>query len=115
MPFTGGSIQGGRSKNTAGLIQVNPGAKLTMTGGTLYNGGTSHNGGGAIQNRNGTVALDSVLISGCRTFKNGSHDTFGGGIYTDNGTLTVKNCTVRNCGGYEEDAKAFASNTASAV
>ena len=112
--FTGGSIQGGRSKDSAGLIHVSEGGKLTMNGGTLYNGGTSDTGGGAIQNEKGTVALDGVLISGCRTYDNsgskglwrkifggGHYDTFGGGIYNNSGTLTVKNSTIQNCRGYD--------------
>ena len=128
--FTGGSVQGGRSKDSAGLIQVSEGGKLTMTGGTLYNGGTSDTGGGAIRNDKGTVALDGVLISGCRTyddsgsksfwhktFGGGHYDTFGGGIYNNSGTLTVKNSTIQNCRGYNhagalmiKDGKVYLEN-----
>ncbi len=99
--FTGGSVQGGRSKNAAGLIQVDQYATFVMEGGTLYNGVTSAKGGGAIRNAGGTVELSNVLISGCKTLAGGRKDTFGGGIYTDGGTLTMKNCTIKNCRGYD--------------
>lgn len=99
--FTGGSIQGGRSKDSAGLIQVNAGGTLTMNGGTLYNGGTSDHGGGAVQNMNGTVTLDHVTVSDCFARGASGYDNFGGAIYTDNGTLAVRNSTVKSCRGYD--------------
>ena len=37
--FSGGSIQGGRSDDAAGLVYVD-GGTFVMQGGTLYNGGT---------------------------------------------------------------------------
>ncbi len=94
--FTGGSIQGGRSDNTAGLIECN--GTLIMTGGTLYNGGTTDKGGAIKLNGSATADLTNVLISNCWSDKAVTYQNEGGAIYMrDSAKVTMKNCTVRNC------------------
>ena len=94
--FTGGSIQGGRSDDTAGLIECN--GTLVMTGGTLYNGGTTDKGGAIKLNDNGTAALTNVLISDCWSNKAITYQNEGGAIYMrDKAKVTLKNCSIRNC------------------
>ncbi len=90
--FRGGSIQGGRSTNTGGLIQVESGGTLNMTGGTLYNGGTFGAGGGAIRNSAGNVSLKNVQIASCWA---NTHD--GGGVLTKEGSFSAQGCTIRAC------------------
>ncbi len=94
--FTGGSIQGGRSDNTAGLIECN--GTLVMTGGTLYNGGTTDKGGAIKLNDNGNATLTNVLISNCWSNKAITYQNEGGAIYMrDKAKVTMKNCTIRTC------------------
>ena len=94
--FTGGSIQGGRSDDTAGLIEVN--GTLIMTGGTLYNGGTTDKGGAIKLNDNGSAELTNVLISNCWSNMAVFYQNEGGAIYMrDNAKVTLRNCTIRNC------------------
>ena len=95
--FTGGSIQGGRSADTAGLIQVESGCMLSMNGGTLYNGGTDDKGGGAIWNQ-GSVTLENVLISSCWAYGGKSTTNCGGAIRTDeNAGTSLKDCRIQAC------------------
>lgn len=94
--FTGGSIQGGRSDNTAGLIECQ--GTLNMTGGTLYNGGTTDKGGAIKLTGNGIANLDKTLISNCWTDKARFTQNEGGAIYmSGSATANLKNCTVRYC------------------
>ena len=94
--FTGGSIQGGRSDNTAGLIECQ--GTLNMTGGTLYNGGTTDKGGAIKLTGNGIANLDGTLISNCWTDKARFTQNEGGAIYmSGSATANLKNCTVRYC------------------
>ncbi len=98
--FTGGSIQGGRSDNTAGLIECQ--GTLVMTGGTLYNGGTTDKGGAIKLSGSGTANLTGVLISNCWTDKAVFHNNEGGAIYmSDKANATLKNCTIRFCHAYD--------------
>ena len=93
--FTGGSIQGGRSSNTGGLIDVY--GTLGMTGGTLYNGGTTEDGG-AIRVKSGSVSLKNTLISNCWANKAKVVDNNGGGIaIMDQANVSLENCTIRAC------------------
>ncbi len=88
--FAGGSIQGGRSSNGAGILHVK--GTLNMTGGAIYNGGTTDVGGG-IQCRGGTVTLNKTLIANCWANK-GSNK--GGSIAVrDGGKVTMTGCTIR--------------------
>ena len=117
--FYGGSIQGGRSDNGAGLINVR--GTLDMKGGALYNGGTTEKGG-AIDCDGGAVTLDGTLISDCWANKATFSENNGGGIAVRNsGSVSLKNCTVRNChagdsgGGFyveKDGAKLTLENTA---
>ena len=108
--FKGGSIQGGRSNDTAGLIECL--GTLNMTGGTLYNGGTTDKGGAIKMTGSAVVNLAGVLISNCWSDKAVTYQNEGGAIYmSDFAQLTLKNCVIRNCramdyGGaiYMEDA-----------
>lgn len=94
--FTGGSIQGGRSDNTAGLIECQ--GTLNMTGGTLYNGGTTDKGGAIKLTGNGIANLNGTLISNCWTDKARFTQNEGGAIYmSGSATANLKNCTVRYC------------------
>ena len=94
--FKGGSIQGGRSNNTGGLIECE--GKLIMTGGTLYNGGTTDKGGAIKLTGSAYCDLTGVLISDCWTDKAVFTQNEGGAIYmSDNALLTMKNCVIRNC------------------
>jgi predicted outer membrane repeat protein len=94
--FTGGSIQGGRSDDTAGLIECQ--GTLNMTGGTLYNGGTTDKGGAIKLTGNGIANLDGTLISNCWTDKALFTQNEGGAIYmSGSATANLKNCTVRYC------------------
>ena len=94
--FTGGSIQGGRSDDTAGLIECQ--GTLNMTGGTLYNGGTTDKGGAIKLTGNGIANLDGTLISNCWTDKARFTQNEGGAIYmSGSATANLKNCTVRYC------------------
>ena len=98
--FTGGSIQGGRSDNTAGLIECQ--GTLNMTGGTLYNGGTTDKGGAVKLSDSGTANLTDVLISNCWSDKAVTYQNEGGAIYMkDKATANLKNCTVRFCRAYD--------------
>ena len=94
--FTGGSIQGGRSDNTAGLIECQ--GNLVMTGGALYNGGTTDKGGAIMLSGSAEAKLTGVLISNCWTDKATFAQNEGGAIYMrDSAKATLKNCTVRYC------------------
>lgn len=94
--FTGGSIQGGRSDNTAGLIECQ--GTLVMTGGTLYNGGTTDKGGAIKLSGSGTANLTNVLISNCWSDKAVTYQNEGGAIYmSGKATATLKDCTIRYC------------------
>ncbi|MBR1531911.1 MAG: RICIN domain-containing protein [Eubacterium sp.] len=94
--FSGGSIQGGRSNNSAGLIECR--GALVMTGGTLYNGGTTNKGGAIRLMGGGTAKLTDVLISDCWTDKAILTLNEGGAIYMkDTAEATLKDCTIRNC------------------
>ena len=94
--FTGGSIQGGRSDDTAGLIECN--GTLNMTGGTLYNGGTTDKGGAIKLNDSGIANLTNVLISNCWSNKAVFYQNEGGAIYMrGKAKATLKNCTIRQC------------------
>ncbi len=93
--FSGGSIQGGRSTNGAGLVDVK--GTFNMTGGALYNGGTTDVGGG-IRVKGGTVYLKNTLISDCWSNQAWYYDNDGGGIAIRNdGKVTLEYCTIRNC------------------
>ena len=94
--FTGGSIQGGRSDNTAGLIECE--GKLIMTGGTLYNGGTTDKGGALKLSGSAEATLSGVLISNCWTDKATFTQNEGGAIYMkDSAKATLNDCTIRYC------------------
>ena len=98
--FTGGSIQGGRSDNTAGLIECQ--GTLVMTGGTLYNGGTTDKGGAIKLSGSAKATLTGVLISNCWTDKATFYNNEGGAIYMSNkANATLKNCTIRQCRAYD--------------
>ena len=98
--FTGGSIQGGRSDNSGGLIECK--GTLVMTGGTLYNGGTTDNGGAIKLTGSGKANLTGTLISNCWSDKSGIfYQNYGGAIYMeDKAQTTLKDCTIRNCRAY---------------
>ena len=94
--FKGGSIQGGRSDDTGGLIECL--GTLNMTGGTLYNGGTTDKGGAIKMTGSAVVNLAGVLISNCWSDKAVFYQNEGGAIYmSDSAQLTLKNCVIRNC------------------
>ena len=98
--FTGGSIQGGRSDNTAGLIECK--GTLNMTGGTLYNGGTTDKGGAIKLSGSAAANLTNVLISDCWTDKATFHQNEGGAIYMkDKATAALKDCIIRYCRAYD--------------
>lgn len=98
--FTGGSIQGGRSDNTGGLIECQ--GSLAMTGGTLYNGGTTDKGGAIKLSGSAKATLTGVLISNCWTDKATFYNNEGGAIYMkDSAKLTMKDCTIRQCRAYD--------------
>ena len=98
--FTGGSIQGGRSDNTAGLIECQ--GTLVMTGGTLYNGGTTDKGGAVKLTGSGKANLTGVLISNCWSDKATFYQNEGGAIYMSNkANATLKDCTIRFCRAYD--------------
>ena len=94
--FKGGSIQGGRSDDTGGLIECR--GTLNMKGGTLYNGGTTDKGGAIKLSGSATADLKGVLISDCWSDKAVSYQNEGGAVYMrDSAKLTMKDCTIRNC------------------
>jgi predicted outer membrane repeat protein len=98
--FMGGSIQGGRSDNTAGLIECQ--GTLVMTGGTLYNGGTTDKGGAVKLTGSGKANLTGVLISNCWSDKATFYQNEGGAIYMSNkANATLKDCTIRFCRAYD--------------
>ncbi|MBQ7219272.1 MAG: RICIN domain-containing protein [Ruminococcus sp.] len=98
--FLGGSIQGGRSDNTGGLIECK--GKLVMTGGTLYNGGTTDKGGAIKLSGSASADLTGVLISNCWTDKAVFHQNEGGAIYLkDKAQAKLKDCTIRSCRAYD--------------
>ena len=98
--FTGGSIQGGRSDNTGGLIECK--GKLNMNKGTLYNGGTTDKGGAVKLSGSAEASLKGVLISNCWTDKATFYDNDGGAIYMkDKAKASLKDCTIRYCRAYD--------------
>ena len=98
--FTGGSIQGGRSDNTAGLIECL--GTVNMTGGTLYNGGTTDKGGAIKLSGSGTANLTNVLISNCWSDKAVTYQNEGGAIYMkESAKANLKNCTIRFCRAFD--------------
>ncbi len=93
--FSGGSIQGGRSDNGGGILDVK--GTVNMTGGAVYNGGTTDVGGG-IRCKGGNVNLKGTLISNCWSNKAWVFNNNGGGIAVlDNGTVRLEDCTFRAC------------------
>ena len=109
--FLGGSIQGGRSDNGGGLIELL--GTLNMTGGALFNGGCTEQGG-AVNVNGGTLNLKGTLISDCWANKATFSKNNGGAINVGkNGKVSLENVTIRNChagdyGGaifYKSDAK----------
>ena len=98
--FSGGSIQGGRSDDTGGLIEC--AGTLNMEGGTLYNGGTTDKGGALRLTGNGTANLTNVLISDCWTDKAVSYNNDGGAIYMcDSSKANLKYVIIRNCRAFD--------------
>ena len=94
--FTGGSIQGGRSWDTAGLIECK--GTLVMNGGTLYNGGTNDVGGAIKLTGSASAKLTGVLISDCWSDKAVTYQNLGGAIYmSGSAAAALKDCTIRNC------------------
>lgn len=94
--FAGGSLQGGNSDDSGGLINCR--GTLYMKGGTLYNGETTDYGS-AVHCEGGTIDLDGVRIASCRadirpniTIKSG-----GAVAVTGEGSGTLKNCSIYNC------------------
>ena len=94
--FTGGSIQGGRSDNTGGLIEC--AGTLNMKGGTLYNGGTTDKGGAIKLTGSAKASLTSVLISNCWSDKAITYQNEGGAIYMkENASAYLNHVTIRYC------------------
>ncbi|MBQ6419506.1 MAG: RICIN domain-containing protein [Clostridia bacterium] len=94
--FTGGSIQGGRSWDTAGLIECK--GTLVMNGGTLYNGGTNDVGGAIKLTGNASASLTGVLISDCWSDKARTYQNEGGAIYmSGSAAAELKDCAMCNC------------------
>ena len=107
--FTGGSIQGGRSSNTGGLIDVH--GTLDMKGGALYNGGTTEDGG-AIRVMGGAVSLKDTLISNCWANQARVVDNNGGGIAIMNkATVRLENCDIRACLAHEMGGGIYMKNS----
>ena len=81
------------------LLDVAPGASLTLQGLTLQGGVDVEGpfgvglGGGAIYNYGGTLSLSGVTIQNNLVTGAGAE---GGGIYSNDGSLTMQNCIVRN-------------------
>ena len=93
--FNGGSIQGGRSTNGAGLLHIR--GTLNMNGGALYNGGTTDDGG-AIYVRAGTVTLNGTLIANCWASQARVADTNGGAVMMSDGAkVTMTDCVIKGC------------------
>ncbi len=98
--FTGGSIQGGRSDNTGGLIEC--AGTLNMNGGTLYNGGTTDKGGAIRLTGSGSAELKNMLISNCWSDKARTYDNDGGAVYMrDKARASLENVTIRSCRAYD--------------
>ena len=70
------------------VMQILPGATVTLTGISISNGHSSQNGG-AISN-SGTLTLNSVIV------KNSIADGNGGGIFNDAGAVTINESTISN-------------------
>lgn len=93
--FLGGSIQGGRSTNGAGILHVR--GTLTMKGGAVYNGGTTDVGGG-IKVKGGSIDLEGTLIANCWSNKARFYDNNAGGLaLTEGGKAYLKDVTIRSC------------------
>ena len=108
--FTGGSIQGGRSNNTGGLIECK--GTLNIKGCTLYNGGTTDKGGAIKLSGNATANLTGTLISDCWSDKAVTYQNEGGAVYMkDSAKLTMKDCTVRNCRAYDYGGAIYMEDT----
>ena len=98
--FTGGSIQGGRSYDTGGLIECK--GTLEMTGGTLYNGGTADKGGAIKLSGSAQATLTNMLISDCWSDTAVTYSNQGGAIYMcENAHATLTDCTIRGCHAYD--------------
>ena len=108
--FSGGSIQGGRSTNGAGVIHVK--GILEMTGGAIYNGGTTDVGGG-IHCRGGEVKLNKTLIANC--WSNQGDDKGGAIAVRDGGQVMMTNCTIRACKAGEQGGAIHMSSSKSKV
>lgn len=108
--FLGGSVQGGRSYNTGGLIECL--GTLNMTGGTLYNGGTNDNGGAIKLSGSAYANLNNVLISNCWSDKAITYQNCGGAIYMrDKATADLKDCTIRFCRAYDYGGGVYLDNS----
>ena len=98
--FTGGSIQGGNSSNTGGLIQC--AGTLNMTGGTLYEGSTVDKGGAVKLYGNAKATLTNVTISNCISNGASVYDNDGGAIYMrDNAAATLNHVKIAHCRAYD--------------
>ena len=79
--------------NTVGVVDVNPGVTVSISGVTIENGNSFF--GGGIYNDNGTLTLTDSTVSGNST------TYYGGGIYNYSGTLTLTNSTVSGNSSYD--------------
>jgi len=112
--FTGGSIQGGRSYDTGGLIDCK--GTLEMTGGTLYNGGTVDKGGAIKLTGGGKAELKNVLISDCWSDDAITYSNQGGAIYMcDTAQATLTDCTIRGCHAYDYGGGIYMDNEANSL
>ena len=108
--FSGGSIQGGRSTNGAGVIHVK--GTLNMEGGAIYNGGTTDVGGG-IHCRGGVVNLNKTLVANC--WSNKGADKGGGIAVRDGGRVAMTDCMIRACKAGEQGGAIHMSSSKSQV
>lgn len=68
--------------------------ELVLSGLTIRGGRPSLGGGGGIRNEGGTLELDDVEITKCRTREK---DTDGGGIESNFGTVSLDGCWIHRC------------------
>ncbi|MDO4797235.1 MAG: InlB B-repeat-containing protein [Coriobacteriales bacterium] len=84
-----GLTTAGRSEEGGSVVQLESGAKLTLTGAGMLTGGyTTGLGGGVLMSEDSTLVLDGVTITG-NVAQGG-----GAGVYVPNGSTPQKNANL---------------------
>ncbi|MCK9204225.1 MAG: right-handed parallel beta-helix repeat-containing protein, partial [Bacteroidales bacterium] len=91
-------LGGGTGGSYGGVIRINPGATVNLTGITMSNGKSNYGGGVFLTGSTTTLAVTNSTLS-----NNSTTSQHGGWIYNEGGIVSVSSCTFSGntgvCGG----------------